>query len=223
METVRETPGIRWEFNLSATVLPGVSVGDQRSIRAYIRNVTGGNEHQNSPLLLSVEIDQSNSVIRGLLESHPSLLYRIEFFSNSECDPSGFGEGETFLGATAVITSSTGFAAFSASLPIVDPLEEFITATAINFDTSVLNEETLNTSEFSQCLRIGEEPQPTPTPTPRPFTEFPDADGDGYIDSQDLLKIKKERIDVNGDGDFDDRDILAFQSFWYRLEVGGNR
>jgi hypothetical protein len=184
---------------------------------------TGNNDLQNYPLLTSAEIDGANIIIQGRLESRPSLLYRIEFFSNFECDPSGFGEGETFLGATQVVTSATGFATFSVSLPMKDPSEVFITATAINFDTSIFNEEALNTSEFSQCLRIGADPEPTPTPmrepTPTPFPEgfeeFPDFNGDGIIGHSDLLKLLEEKVDLTGDGIFNDLDSFKFQRVYF--------
>ena len=36
--------------------------------------------------------------------------YRVEFFSNDTPDPSGYGEGQTFLGSTTVtnVSTSTG-------------------------------------------------------------------------------------------------------------------
>ena len=36
--------------------------------------------------------------MEGRLESEPNKRYRLELFSNTACDPSGHGEGETYLG-----------------------------------------------------------------------------------------------------------------------------
>ena len=45
-----------------------------------------------------------NLSINGSLDSFAGVTYRIEFFQNSACDPSTFGQGQTFLTATTVTT-----------------------------------------------------------------------------------------------------------------------
>src|SRR5262249_19782616 len=101
---------------------------------------TGANNLQNFPVLTSA----SSALVRGTLNSTPNTAFTIQFFSNSTCDPSGNGEGQTFVGSTAVTTNASSNASFS--FPASLALGQFITATA----TDPSN----NTSEFSQCRQV---------------------------------------------------------------------
>jgi hypothetical protein len=60
-----------------------------------------------------------------------------------ECDPSGYGEGETFIGLATVTTDGNGDAGFSTTLAGSAPNGHFVTATA--------TDPAGNTSEFSLC------------------------------------------------------------------------
>jgi len=104
---------------------------------------SGPNNLQNFPVLTSATI--GSTTIEGTLNSTPDTEFRLEFFANSTCDPSGHGEGERFLGSTTVMTDGDGDASFSVTFPETVP-GEFITATATDPDN--------NTSEFSQCLLV---------------------------------------------------------------------
>jgi parallel beta-helix repeat protein len=106
----------------------------------------GANKRQNYPLLTSAVVAGGNTTILGTLNSTPGKQFRIEFFANSACNGSGFGEGETFIGFATVTTDGSGDAAITATLPVV-PVGQFITATA----TSATND----TSEFSPCALVG--------------------------------------------------------------------
>lgn len=59
----------------------------------------GPNGLQNFPQLDSVESANGQVVIRGRLESVDQHIFRIEFFANPVSDPTGFGEGEDFIGS----------------------------------------------------------------------------------------------------------------------------
>src|SRR5262249_17387714 len=87
-----------------------------------------------------------NTNIQGKLNSNPNQQFRIEFFANTACDGSGFGEGQTFIGSTSITTDAYGDANINAMLPLTPP-GQFITATA----TSATND----TSEFSPCALVG--------------------------------------------------------------------
>jgi len=106
----------------------------------------GSNWRQNYPLLTSVTTAGGNTSFQGKLNSNPNKTFRIEFFSNTACDQSGFGEGQTFLGSTSVTTDASGDATINASLPGI-PAGQFVTATA----TSPASD----TSEFSPCALVG--------------------------------------------------------------------
>jgi hypothetical protein len=54
----------------------------------------------------AVASQAGNLNILGSLNSLPGVTYRIEFFLNSACDPSTFGQGQTFLTGTSVTTDA---------------------------------------------------------------------------------------------------------------------
>jgi hypothetical protein len=85
-------------------------------------------------------------LIEGTLNSARDTEFDLEFFSNTECDPSDHGEGESFLGWTIVTTNGNGDTSFSVSFPEAVRFGQFITATATDPDN--------NTSEFSQCIVV---------------------------------------------------------------------
>lgn len=100
---------------------------------------SGPNDLQNFPAITQV----TGSSVSGTLNSRPNTTYRIEVFSSPACDPSGFGEGQRFLGATSVTTDASGNASFTFAATI--GASDFVTATA--------TDPTNNTSEFSACAR----------------------------------------------------------------------
>ena len=69
---------------------------------------TGTNLLQNFPLITAASFDGVNTTINGTIDSTANTSFAIDLFSNSVGDPSGFGEGETFLGSTTSLTDGTG-------------------------------------------------------------------------------------------------------------------
>ena len=104
---------------------------------------TGPNNLQNYPVLVSGTIHPNTTDVSGTLNSRPNLIYAVDLFANVTADPSGFGEGQQFLGTTNVTTDASGNAAFSLTLP-VPAVGKFLTATATDPDG--------NTSEFSPAF-----------------------------------------------------------------------
>ena len=116
---------------------------------------TGPNRLQNHPVITSAQTFGSFTSINGTLNSTPSTretkrTFTIQLFSSPSADPSGFGEGKTFLGQTQVTTNRRGNASFSFTPSQTVPVGQFITAT-------VTRKSTGDTSEFSQA-RVVEEP-----------------------------------------------------------------
>ena len=113
-----------------------------------------GNPPTNFPVLNTAVATGSAVTLRGVLDGVLSTTYRIEFFANPTCDPSGFGEGKTFLGFTNVTTEDFDgnappcSATFDVTLPVVVPPGQYVTATA----TDVSNSN--STSEFSACIPV---------------------------------------------------------------------
>jgi PKD repeat protein len=95
-------------------------------------------------VLTSATSDATNTIITGTLNSIPNTEFTLEFFANTACDPSGFGEGEIFLGSTVTTTNSSGDVSFTVTFTPAIPGEQFITATATDPNG--------NTSEFSECV-----------------------------------------------------------------------
>jgi titin len=105
--------------------------------------VAGANDEQPAPEITSVDtfID---TTIEGTLDTLASSTgYTIELFSSPDCDPSGFGEGRTFVGSVDVSTDGSGHASFSKAVPqLTHGLSVTATATRDNGETS----------EFSACV-----------------------------------------------------------------------
>lgn len=105
---------------------------------------SGPNDLQNYPVITAVRRVGRSVMIYGTLESTPSTKFRLEFFSNDTCDPSGYGEGQTFLGSADVKTNQKGKWSFIITLPVSLPEGVYLTTTATNPGGS--------TSEFSACV-----------------------------------------------------------------------
>ena len=113
-------------------------------------NFIGAISWQNFPVLTSVTVSGGNTTIQGTLNSRASNAFELDFFANSAADPTGYGEGEFFLGWTAVNTDDNGNASFSVTFPIEVPGGYFISSTA----TASADETTSGTSEFSQVIQV---------------------------------------------------------------------
>jgi hypothetical protein len=106
---------------------------------------TGSNNLQNFPVLASANVAVTQITISGSLNSTANTNFTLEFFSNTACDPSNFGEGEIFIGSATVMTDGTGNVNFSETFNVVVASGSFITSTATDPNG--------NTSEFSQCVQ----------------------------------------------------------------------
>ena len=99
---------------------------------------SGANNQQNFPVLTAVV-----GGVQGTLNSTASAAFTVQFFGNGACDPSGNGEGQTFLGSAPVTTDANG----NATIPLFAAASgTIVTATA----TSATND----TSEFSSCVTV---------------------------------------------------------------------
>jgi titin len=111
-----------------------------------IELIRGGNRMQPAPVLTTATVENGVTTIGGTLTSTPNASFTLEFFVNSACNPSGFGEGEQFFVSVTVTTDADGRASFEFSLNLPVPVDDFITATATDADG--------NTSMFSRCLQV---------------------------------------------------------------------
>jgi len=116
---------------------------------------TGPNNLQNFPVLSSAVSDGITTRVQGTLNSLAATTFAVQFFSSPNCDASGSGEGQNFLGEVSVTTDSTGNADFQVSLSS-GSADQVITATATDLSGS--------TSEFSPCAGVTFATLPTSVP-----------------------------------------------------------
>lgn len=126
----------------------------------------GPNHLQNHPVITGYD----GSTITATLGSLPNRRFRVEFFANAAQDPSGFGEGDSFIDAVEVQSNSGGQASMSVPY-VLAPGVRYITATATALpplrDSSpdpgvegigprgIAPAAPTGTSEFSPTFRVG--------------------------------------------------------------------
>ena len=103
---------------------------------------TGPNNFQNYPLVTNAVSSHISTVIQGILSSGTNRTYLLDFYSNTNADGSGYGEGQTYLGSTTVTTGGGGTNSFTFTA-VGGLAGQFITATATDAQTG-------DTSEFGQ-------------------------------------------------------------------------
>lgn len=103
----------------------------------------GANGLLNYPELDPLVFSGSDVTVSGSINTTSATDLRIEFFANVQCDDSGFGEGQTFLGFVDVTTDGGGTASFSETFTVTGTEGRLISATATDAGG--------NTSEFAAC------------------------------------------------------------------------
>ncbi len=103
---------------------------------------TGSNGLQNYPEIITVTTGAVTG-IQGTFNSTANRIFNVDFYANSACSPSGFGQGESFIGSSIVTTDASGNSSFNVQFPVSVPAGSILTATATDPDG--------NTSEFSLC------------------------------------------------------------------------
>lgn len=101
---------------------------------------------QNYPVLTSARTAGTQTTIAGTLDSKPNTTYAVSLYSNVTPNPSGFGDGETFLGTLTVLTNAAGHGVFSFVPTAAVPVGRFISSTA--------SDPLGDTSEFSRNLAV---------------------------------------------------------------------
>lgn len=110
---------------------------------------TGPNSLQNFPSIDKITVSGNTTTIQGTINSTPGTSFAVDFYRNSRprADPSGYGEGEVYVGsagegsARAITTNESGIATFTFTAS-GNFTGQFFTATAVNLSTG-------DTSEFS--------------------------------------------------------------------------
>jgi CSLREA domain-containing protein len=101
---------------------------------------TGPNGFQNFPVITSAASSGVSSSVQGSINTTASTAVAVHFYASATADPSGHGEGQTYLGTTNVLTDAAGNASFNFIGPALT-LGQQVSATATTAG---------GTSEFSQ-------------------------------------------------------------------------
>jgi len=127
---------------------------------------SGPNNLMNYPEVTTALLTGTVLTVDGQIDTVPNQYTNMFFFANSECDPSGFGEGESFLGSYGVLAGATGIAHFQRTF--TNPAlggRMIITMSASDPESS---------SEFSRC---------------EPIQRAPDFNCDNGVDERDPLAL----------------------------------
>ncbi|HEY2802625.1 MAG TPA: CSLREA domain-containing protein [Actinomycetota bacterium] len=128
--------------------LLGIDLGGEGSVTANDTDDadTGPNDLANFPAVKSAVSNGIAIHVAGTLGAQPRTAYSIELFSSPTCDPSGNGEGRTFLGTSSTSTDHLGNGSFDVVLSKSVAAGQRVTATATDPNGS--------TSEFSTCRTV---------------------------------------------------------------------
>jgi hypothetical protein len=106
----------------------------------------GANTFLNTPYLVRAVPGTDGVAVTGRHNGAPDTLLTIQFFESETCDPAEAGEGRTFLDQLEVTTDASGDVLFT---PLLTG------ASGEGFITSAATDPLGNTSEFSNCVRVG--------------------------------------------------------------------
>jgi hypothetical protein len=190
-------------IDLAAAGVVATDLGDGVTANDAGDADTGGNNLQNFPVVTSAISNGAQTVITGTLNSIANTMFRIELFANEMGDPSGFGEGQMFLGAVMVTTDAMGNASFTFSLNSALPAGRVITSTA----TLLMGNTTSDTSEFSAGRAVVLN---APMGGSIRGVTFKDTNGNGRRDVGELgLASVRVFVDANSNGRFDQGELSA--------------
>ncbi|MFO1078300.1 MAG: right-handed parallel beta-helix repeat-containing protein [Planctomycetota bacterium] len=144
-DSIHDNGGIGIDLITDAFV-PGVTPNDPLDLD------TGANGLQNFPVLQSATRAGNSLRVVGTLASTPSAVFALEFFASPQGDPSGFGEGQQYLGTATVTTDASGNAGIDVVLASPVPPGFAVSATA----TAVAS---ASTSEFCAFVPVTGSPQ----------------------------------------------------------------
>ncbi|MFL5341107.1 MAG: beta strand repeat-containing protein, partial [Gemmataceae bacterium] len=115
------------------------------------RGHVGPNNWQNFPVIAATRAG-TTTYVQGSLHSTANATFTLDFYANSVADPSGYGQGQRWLGSADITTDGSGNVTFDSdqfsALLGASSLGEWITATATDANG--------NTSEFSPAFKLND-------------------------------------------------------------------
>jgi parallel beta-helix repeat protein len=152
------------------TIIAGNTIASNGNVGVYVGSGAGVTITQNSifghtglgidlnglgpdlPVITAASSSDSTTTVEVTFATTPDTLFTLEFFANSAVNPSGYGEGERFLGSRWVLTDDLGNAAFTFTFDTAVPVGQFVSATA--------TDPAGNTSGFSLSVMVDSSPGP---------------------------------------------------------------
>ena len=113
---------------------------------------TGANNLQNYPVITNAVGSGSSTIVSGKLNSTASRTFLIDVYRNTGADPSGYGEGQVYVGSVTASTSGGGNTTFS--------LTASGNFAGQNFSATATDQTTGDTSEFSLAVIATNGPAP---------------------------------------------------------------
>jgi len=113
---------------------------------------SGANNLQNYPVITNASASGASTTISGTLNSVANKSYIVDVYRNASPDPSGYGEGQIYLGSTTINTAGDGNAIFS--------LTGVGNFAGHNFSATATDQITGDTSEFSLNVLAASPPAP---------------------------------------------------------------
>lgn len=142
------------ENSIFTNGLLGIDLGRDGVSAIQVAPTNGPNAYQNYPTITSATFSNNQTRIQGnITDVASTTTMMLEYFASRYCDPTGYGEGESFIGRTNVTIGLTS-ATFDVSFPTTDLSGQYITATATRTNTG-------NTSEFSLCRQVPDQIAPS--------------------------------------------------------------
>ena len=115
----------------------GIDLGDD----GVTPNTPGGphagpNDLQNYPVLNAAATHGGLTGVVGTLNGAPATSFTVQFFANPTADPSGYGQGQNYLGSATVLTDANGNGVFNVQFKSQRGTVVSATATDPNGNTS---------------------------------------------------------------------------------------
>lgn len=116
---------------------------------------TGPNLLQNYPILTVFAAFNNEVHFNVRFKSRPNTTYHVEYFSNDAYDPTGFGEGQVWIGSADITTPANGRLGFASAFPTAFLVKNLtFTATDPNGNTSEFSPEMGQLLNISTRLRV---------------------------------------------------------------------
>jgi parallel beta-helix repeat protein len=117
----------------------------------------GPEDYQNYPVITNAFGLGNSTIVRGNFNSLPNDTYYIDFYANTVEESYGYGQGQTYMGSTTVMTSAAGNALFAYTNSSVNYSGQYITvtATAATGDSSQFAADVLATNEPAPSAQFG--------------------------------------------------------------------